>query len=116
MAPSPPTRRITDLIMSYCRQILGLACVLENNSLRTPIPPTYQTMYAQMQTLGQPITFQTAAAQRIGNLQSTLQYAVSLGANSVELPGGYETLATPATFAPTNAALAAAPIAATPLA
>lgn len=106
----------TGLIMSYCRQILGLACVLENNSLRTPIPPTYQTMYAQMQTLGQPITFQTAAAQRIGNLQSTLQYAVSLGANSVELPGGYETLATPATFAPTNAALAAAPIAATPLA
>lgn len=105
----------TGLMMSYCRQVLGPACVLENNSIRVPPPPEYQTMYVQMQTLGQPIAFQTAAAQRIGDLQSTLQYAVSLGANSVELPGGYEGLATPGTFAATNAALAAVPILATPL-
>ena len=75
----------TGLMMSYCRQVLGPACVLENNSIRVPPPPEYQTMYVQMQTLGQPIAFQTASAERIGDLQSTLQYAVSLGANSVEL-------------------------------
>ena len=106
----------TGVIMSYCRQILGTACVLENNSLRVPAPPSYQAMYAQMETLGQPIAFQTAAAQRVGNLQAALEYAVSLGANSVELPGNYEALDTPAAFASTNAALATAPISATPIA
>ena len=63
----------------------------------------------EMQSLGQPIAFQTAAEQRIGNLQAALEYAVSLGANSVELPGSYQTLATPASFAATNDQLASAP-------
>jgi hypothetical protein len=71
-------------------------------------------MYAQMEELGQPIAFQTAAEQRIGNLQAALQYAVTLGANSVELPGSYQTLATPATFATTNDQLASAPATAPP--
>ncbi len=74
ICPSTPTRSInqaghvssdelfTDLMMSYCRQVLGPACVLENNSLRVPPPPEYQTMYVQMQSLGQPIAFQTATA------------------------------------------------------
>jgi hypothetical protein len=105
----------TDLMMSYCRQVLGSACVLENNSLRYPPQPAYMAMYEQMQSLGQPIAFQTAAAQRIGNLQSALQYAVSLGANSVELPGDYQALATPAAFSVTNAALARAPVTAKPV-
>jgi hypothetical protein len=99
----------TDEMMSYCRQVLGTACVLENNSLRVPAQPAYQAMYAEMQSLGQPIAFQTAAEQRIGNLQAALEYAVSLGANSVELPGSYQTLATPASFAATNDQLASAP-------
>jgi len=105
----------TDLMMSYCRQVLGPACVLENNSLRVPPQPAYEEMYAEMQSLGQPIAFQTAAESRVGNLQSTLEYAVTLGANSVELPGDYEAIAAPATFSPTNAALATAPTTATPV-
>lgn len=99
----------TASMMIYCRQILGTACVLENNSLRTPPQPEYMAMYSEMLTLGQPMAFQTATAQRIGDLDATLQYAVLLGANSVELPGGYQSLATPASFAATNGALAAQP-------
>jgi hypothetical protein len=105
----------TNQMMLYCRQVLGPACVLENNSLRIPPLPSYQAMYAEMQSLGQPIAFQTAAEQRIGNLQSTLEYAVTLGANSVELPGGYEGLGAPAQFATTNDALASAPISGAPV-
>jgi hypothetical protein len=104
----------TDQMMAYCRQVLGPACVLENNSLRVPVQPEYQTMYEQMETLGQPIAFQTATEARIGNLQATLQYAVTLGANSVELPGSYQTLATPSDFTATNDQLAAAPTTAPP--
>jgi hypothetical protein len=96
----------TDLMMVYCRQVLGPACVLENNSLRTPPPPAYQIMYAQMMAIGRPIAFQTEVAGRIGSLQATLSYAVSLGADSVELPGGYESLATPAALSVSAGALA----------
>ncbi len=99
----------TASMMIYCRQVLGTACVLENNSLRTPPPPEYKAMYSEMLTLGQPIAFQTATAEQVGDLEATLQYAVLLGANSVELPGGYQSLATPASFAVTNGALAAQP-------
>ena len=99
----------TQSMMQYCRQVLGAACVLENNSLRDPPQQSYLAMYASMNQLGQPLAFQTATVSRVGNLQSTLAYAVGLGANSVELPGGYEALGTPATYASTNRALAANP-------
>ncbi len=99
----------TQAMMQYCRQVLGAACVLENNSLRDPPQQGYLAMYASMKQLGQPLAFQTATVARVGNLPSTLAYAVSLGANSVELPGGYESLGTPATYASTNHALAANP-------
>ena len=92
--------------MEYCRQVLGIACVLENNSLRDPPLQGYLTMYASMESLGQPLAFQTATAARVGSLANTLGYAVSLGADSVELPGGYESLGTPASFASTTQALA----------
>ena len=32
-------------MMQYCRQVLASACVLENNSLRTPVQPGYESMY-----------------------------------------------------------------------
>ena len=99
----------TESMMVYCRQVLGTACVLENNSLRTPPLPAYAAMYAEMLSLGAPMAFQTAAAARVGDLQSTLNYALSLGADSVELPSGYESIAAPATFATTNHALAVQP-------
>ncbi|MGA7988543.1 MAG: hypothetical protein WCB51_09120 [Candidatus Dormiibacterota bacterium] len=100
----------TESMMMYCRHVLGNACVLENNSLRSPAQPGYLAMYASMHALGQPIAFQTATLSRIGSLDDTLAYAISLGANSVELPGGYEALGTPATFASTTRALAANPL------
>jgi hypothetical protein len=100
----------TESMMQYCRQVLGPACVLENNSLRSPPQAGYLTMYARMQTLGRPLAFQTATAARVGSLDDTLAYAISLGANSVELPGGYEDLGTPAAFASTTRSLAANPL------
>jgi hypothetical protein len=96
----------TESMMQYCRQILSSRCVLENNSLRTPPLQSYLAMYATMQSLGKPIAFQTATGSRIGSLAATLAYAISLGANSVELPGGYESLGTPSSLAATNHALA----------
>jgi hypothetical protein len=101
----------TESMMQYCRHVLGSACVLENNSLRSPVQPGYVTMYASMQSLGQPLAFQTATVTRVGSLDDTLAYAISLGANSVELPGGYEALGAPANFASTTRALAANPLA-----
>ena len=94
-------------MMQDCRQVLASACVLENNSLRTPVQPGYVSMYSSMTALGQPISFQTATASRVGDLAATLNNAITLGANSVELPGGYESLGTPASFASTTLALAA---------
>lgn len=98
----------TDSMMEYCRQTLGAACVLENNSLRdTPQGAGYLAMYENMTSLGKPIAFQTATAVRIGSLTQVLAYAESLGADSVELPAGYESLATPAVFATVTRTLAA---------
>ncbi len=94
-------------MMQDCRQVLASACVLENNSLRTPVQPGYVSMYSSMTALGQPISFQTATASRVGDLAATLNNAITLGASSVELPGGYESLGTPSSFASTTLALAA---------
>jgi hypothetical protein len=78
----------TESVMSYCRAILGPRCVLENNSLADP--PRYPQMYAAMQRLGPPIAFQTATENRAGDLSVVLNYAASLGADSVELPVAYK--------------------------
>jgi len=98
----------TASMMEYCRQVLGSACVLENNSLRYPVQgAAYDSMYASMSLLGAPIAFQTATAGRVGDLTAVLAYAVSLGASSVELPGGYASIGTPSTFASATRLLAA---------
>jgi hypothetical protein len=89
---------VTDSFMDYCRQQLGLGCVLENNSVRAPITrlsPAYGRMYAHMRQLGSPITLQTATPDRIGCLLTTecpagtegvLDWATSEGATALELP------------------------------
>jgi hypothetical protein len=80
----------TDSMMQYCRSTLGDQCVLENNSIRTPpLTGAYTTMYEEMQQLGPPITFQTSTDDKIGNLQATLSWAASIGADAVELPEQY---------------------------
>jgi hypothetical protein len=82
----------TSSMMEYCRSVLGPQCVLENNSIRwPPLDNAYTDMYAAMQALGAPISFQTATEARIGDLAQTLAWAVTTGADAVELPQGYET-------------------------
>jgi hypothetical protein len=82
----------TSSMMQYCRTVLGPQCVLENNSIRwPPLDNAYTDMYAAMQALGAPISFQTATEARVGDLAQTLAWAVTTGADAVELPQGYET-------------------------
>jgi hypothetical protein len=81
----------TETMMQLCRTDLGAQCVLENNSIRwPPLGGAYAQMYAAMQRLGAPVSFQTAAAARVGDLAQTLSWAVSVGADAVELPSGYQ--------------------------
>lgn len=80
--------------MSYCRSVLGRRCVLANHSLsqsRISTPSSYATMYATMRSLGAPFAFQTATADKVGNLAWVLNWAAADGAASVELPTGYQT-------------------------
>jgi len=94
----------TESMMDYCRTTLGARCVLENNSIRTPVQANYAAMYDKIQAMGPPISFQTANPNKIGDLLSTLQWAAQVGANSVELPGSY-TQSPPSTFVSANQAL-----------
>jgi hypothetical protein len=81
----------TEQMMSYCRQVLGARCILENNSLRmSSMGTNYDQMYAAMKLRGPNIAFQTATMGKIGSLTITLSKAASLYAASVELPSGYQ--------------------------
>jgi hypothetical protein len=80
----------TESMMSFCRSTLVARCVLANNSLR--VPPLYSDMYASMKSQGPPIAFQTAVLAKVGGLEATIQYGISLGAASVELPMRYQSL------------------------
>ncbi|MDQ6721051.1 MAG: hypothetical protein M3003_09700, partial [Candidatus Dormibacteraeota bacterium] len=71
---------------------LGARCVLANNSLRTPLQIQYQAMYDNMKSLGPPIAFQTATRAKVGDLGATILTAISLGAASVELPAGFQSV------------------------
>jgi hypothetical protein len=82
----------TEQMMSFCRSTLGARCVLANNSLRSPIPPPYLLMYDRIQLLGPPIAFQTATLSKVGNLAATIDSAITFGAGSVELPGGFQSV------------------------
>lgn len=77
--------------MDYCRDVLGQRCIIANYSISAERPNgrAYAGIYAHMEKLGAPIAFQTATFAKIGNWQKTLQWAVSSGASSVELPTGY---------------------------
>jgi hypothetical protein len=49
-------------------------------------------MYAAIQAHGPPIAFQTAVLAKVGSLATTIESAISLGAGSVELPSGYQSI------------------------
>jgi hypothetical protein len=87
------TRDLTfaEAMMRYCRMTLGARCGLQNNALATSKlnNSTFAQMYQYMTSLGPPIELQTAATKRIGDESTALAAAVTIGANSVELPSGY---------------------------
>lgn len=84
----------TAQMMAFCRGRLGQRCVLENQSIRSPISrldrdprePHYQRMYRAMNRQGPPLAFQTATPGRIGNCDKTLTWALDQQAAYVELP------------------------------
>lgn len=94
----------TEQMMDFCRSMLGARCVLANNSLRTPLQ--FPDMYAHIQSLGPPIAFQTAVQAKVGDLGATIESAIALGAGSVELPAGFESMS-PATLTNYDSGLAA---------
>ncbi|TMD92048.1 MAG: hypothetical protein E6I76_18040 [Chloroflexi bacterium] len=82
--------QVTAPLMDLCRSRLGARCVLENNSLRNPPQGgDYTPMYALIQRLGAPISFQTAAPAKLGGLETVIGIAAGMGASAVELPQGY---------------------------
>ncbi len=96
----------TQTLMTYCRSTLGDRCTLGNNSIRTASLGTqYDQMYSAMQASGPGIYFQTAQASLVGDLQSTILWAISEGANDVELPSGYASILSAAQLAADNQAL-----------
>ena len=97
--------KFTEEMMRYCRAVLGARCVLENHSIRTTSQSVwYGPMYAAIRALGGPISYQTAAPNRVGDLLGTLAWAAGQGASSVELPVSYRDLS-PSALAPYNSRL-----------
>lgn len=86
--------RFTAAMMRHCRDQLGSRCILENNSIRSPIRsldpnpkrPHYQRMYRAMVRHHPARAFQTATAARLGKCAKTLGWAVERKARYVELP------------------------------
>lgn len=86
--------RFTTAMMRHCREQLGRRCLLENNSIRSPIAsldpdpdhPHYRRMYQAMGRYSPALAFQTATAQRMGSCSKTLGWAVDRNAAYVELP------------------------------
>lgn len=84
----------TAAMMRHCRDQLGKRCVLENNSIRSPIGsldanggvPHYRRMYRAMVRHSPARAFQTATAARIGKCATTLRWAIDRKAAYVELP------------------------------
>lgn len=65
--------------------------VLGNNSIReSDLGAAYDAMYAWIKGQGGSLYFQTATPSRVGNLLTTLEKCVALGACAVELPSGYQ--------------------------
>jgi hypothetical protein len=76
--------------MQYCRRKLETRCVLENDSVSSPLlPEPYPTLYRYMEALGPNIAYQTRNATRIGDAYAALNWAADHGANHVELNMDY---------------------------
>jgi hypothetical protein len=86
--------RFTVAMMRYCSKRLGDRCIVENNSIRSPIGsldpdrrhPHYKRMYKAMTRYGHARAFQTATAEQMGKCAKTLGWAADRDASYVELP------------------------------
>lgn len=83
-----------------------------NNSIRedqSSLGAGYADIYSKMRRAnidtGRSIRFQTATADRVGDLPTVLQWAVDHGAHAVELPVGFKALITDAQLATYNTKL-----------
>lgn len=81
-----PDLELTRRLMEAVRQNPG--AIVQSNSLRSPIQSAYAELYAMMREFGHPLSFQTAALTRVGDLDATVDTAISWGAHLVELPDG----------------------------
>jgi hypothetical protein len=87
----------TAQLMAYGRQVLGDHLVLDNDSARIAYidePGYFSQMFASMQSLGTPIGYQTAVLKNVGDLLTTIQGLIALGAGNIELPPGFDTVLT----------------------
>jgi hypothetical protein len=75
----------TTSVMQQCRSAAGSRCVLDNHALQTPITGD-QTTYAEIQTLGGLINFQTQAPEGMGCIwPETITQGIILGARAIEV-------------------------------
>jgi hypothetical protein len=75
----------TTSVMQQCRSVAGARCVLDNHALSTPITSD-QTTYAEIQTLGGLINFQTQAPEGMGCIwPETITQGLILGARAIEV-------------------------------
>lgn len=89
----------TDHMMNECRRIFGKRCILQNNSMRSSwltdhMPAGYPEMYAHMEALGPPLSFQTANSSRVGDLAMVLDWFVRMGAHGAELKADADSMLT----------------------
>jgi hypothetical protein len=105
----PGPTSFTDQVMRAARTLFGKQVVLGNNSLRDgDLGAAYDAMYALIKGLGPPIYFQTAQLIK-GVGASTFAKALAYGANSIELPAGYQSGISLALLEQTQAKLIANP-------
>lgn len=97
---------------TQARQILGAKLIIGQNSIREGGQSGYEPLLTHItDVVGPPISFQTqpvgALPINVGDLQTTVQWAVDNGASLVELPQGYQGEMTASVGATLDAALRA---------
>lgn len=104
----------TRSIMSLCRSTLGVRCQFGYTGHGKTVDPS-QThlveMYGDLEMFGGPLWLQTATLDKLGgtcaDIKEALQKGVDMGAQSVELPAGYQNVCHPEDLEPYDAALEA---------
>lgn len=79
---------LTRTLMETVRRVP--TSIIQNNSLRIPVQSNggYDELYAMLREFGHPLSFQTAAINRVGDLDATVDTAIEWGAHLVEIPDG----------------------------